>query len=70
VPTEQITIFATVQVPVIHPVFAAKALVTVDHVTRGRAGLKSSPAGISFKQELPFFIDRVVPLLRRAGLRQ
>jgi hypothetical protein len=32
--------------------------------------LKSSPAGISFKQELPFFIDRVVPLLRRTGLRQ
>jgi dimethylsulfone monooxygenase len=37
--TEQITIFATVHVPVVHPVFAAKALVTVDHVSNGRAGL-------------------------------
>jgi dimethylsulfone monooxygenase len=37
--TEQITIFSTVHVPVVHPVFAAKALVTVDHVSGGRAGL-------------------------------
>jgi dimethylsulfone monooxygenase len=37
--TEQITIFATVHVPIVHPVFAAKALVTVDHVSGGRAGL-------------------------------
>ena len=37
--TEQITIFSTVHVPVMHPVFAAKALVTVDHVSGGQAGL-------------------------------
>jgi dimethylsulfone monooxygenase len=37
--TEQITIFSTVHVPVVHPVFAAKALVTVDHASGGRAGL-------------------------------
>ena len=37
--TEQITIFFTVHVPVVHPVFAAKALVTVDHVSGSRAGL-------------------------------
>ena len=37
--TEQITIFSTVHVPIVHPVFAAKALVTVDHVSGGRAGL-------------------------------
>jgi dimethylsulfone monooxygenase len=37
--TERLTIFSTVHVPVVHPVFAAKALVTIDHVSRGRAGL-------------------------------
>jgi dimethylsulfone monooxygenase len=37
--TDEITIFSTVHVPVVHPVFAAKALVTVDHVSGGRAGL-------------------------------
>ena len=25
---------------------------------------------VNFKNELPFFIDRVLPLLRQAGLRQ
>jgi FMNH2-dependent dimethyl sulfone monooxygenase len=37
--TRHIAIFATVHVPLFHPVFAAKALTTVDHVSRGRAGL-------------------------------
>jgi len=37
--TEHIALFATVHVPMVHPVFAAKALVTVDHVSGGRAGL-------------------------------
>jgi dimethylsulfone monooxygenase len=37
--TEQIVIFSTVHVPIVHPVFAAKALVTVDHASGGRAGL-------------------------------
>jgi alkanesulfonate monooxygenase SsuD/methylene tetrahydromethanopterin reductase-like flavin-dependent oxidoreductase (luciferase family) len=37
--TRHIAIFATVHVPLVHPVFAAKALMTVDHVSRGRAGL-------------------------------
>jgi FMNH2-dependent dimethyl sulfone monooxygenase len=37
--TRNIAIFATVHVPLVHPVFAAKALMTVDHVSRGRAGL-------------------------------
>jgi dimethylsulfone monooxygenase len=37
--TRNIAIFATVHVPLVHPVFAAKALTTVDHVSRGRAGL-------------------------------
>ncbi len=37
--TERIAIFSTVHVPMIHPVYAAKALSTVDHVSNGRAGL-------------------------------
>jgi alkanesulfonate monooxygenase SsuD/methylene tetrahydromethanopterin reductase-like flavin-dependent oxidoreductase (luciferase family) len=37
--TRSIAIFSTVHVPLVHPVFAAKALMTIDHVSRGRAGL-------------------------------
>lgn len=37
--TERIAIFSTVHVPLVHPVFAAKALSTIDHVSHGRACL-------------------------------
>jgi alkanesulfonate monooxygenase SsuD/methylene tetrahydromethanopterin reductase-like flavin-dependent oxidoreductase (luciferase family) len=37
--TRRITIFSTVHVPLVHPVYAAKALATVDHIGNGRAGL-------------------------------
>ncbi len=37
--TKRIAIFSTVHVPLVHPVFAAKALATIDHVSHGRAGL-------------------------------
>jgi dimethylsulfone monooxygenase len=37
--TERIAVFSTVHVPMVHPVFAAKALATIDHASRGRAGL-------------------------------
>jgi dimethylsulfone monooxygenase len=37
--TERIALFATVHVPMVHPVFAAKALATVDHASNGRAGI-------------------------------
>lgn len=37
--TRHIAIFSTVHVPLMHPVFAAKAIATIDHVARGRAGL-------------------------------
>ena len=37
--TERIAIFSTVHVPLVHPVFAAKAIATIDHVSSGRAGL-------------------------------
>ena len=37
--TEHACIFCTVHVALIHPVFAAKAVSTIDHVSGGRAGL-------------------------------
>ena len=37
--THDITTFATVHVPLINPAFAAKAVVSADHVGRGRFGL-------------------------------
>jgi alkanesulfonate monooxygenase SsuD/methylene tetrahydromethanopterin reductase-like flavin-dependent oxidoreductase (luciferase family) len=37
--TERIALFATVHVPMVHPVHAAKALATIDHASAGRAGL-------------------------------
>jgi alkanesulfonate monooxygenase SsuD/methylene tetrahydromethanopterin reductase-like flavin-dependent oxidoreductase (luciferase family) len=37
--TTNIGVFSTVHVPLVHPIFAAKALSTVDHISDGRAGL-------------------------------
>ena len=37
--TQRIALFSTVHVPMVHPVFAAKALATVDHASGGRAGV-------------------------------
>ena len=37
--TRNIALFSTVHVPMVHPVFAAKALTTIDHASNGRAGL-------------------------------
>lgn len=37
--TTRIGLFATVHVPLVHPLYAAKALATVDHISGGRAGL-------------------------------
>ena len=37
--TKNIALFSTVHVPMIHPVYAAKALATVDHASNGRAGI-------------------------------
>jgi dimethylsulfone monooxygenase len=37
--TRRLVIFSTVHAPLVHPVFAAKALTTIDHVSHGRAGL-------------------------------
>jgi len=37
--TQRTAVLATVHVPMLHPVYAAKALATLDHVANGRAGL-------------------------------
>jgi len=37
--TQRIALFSTVHVPMVHPVFAAKALATIDHASNGRSGL-------------------------------
>jgi alkanesulfonate monooxygenase SsuD/methylene tetrahydromethanopterin reductase-like flavin-dependent oxidoreductase (luciferase family) len=37
--TDNITVFGTVHAPLLHPVIAAKQMVTVDHIGRGRFGL-------------------------------
>jgi dimethylsulfone monooxygenase len=37
--TKRIGVFVTAHVPIITPAFAAKAISTIDHVTRGRVGL-------------------------------
>ncbi len=37
--TREIALFMTVHVPLVHPLHAAKALATVDHISGGRAGL-------------------------------
>ena len=37
--TKNIALFSTVHVPMVHPVFAAKALATIDQASHGRAGL-------------------------------
>ncbi len=37
--TSRIGLFMTVHVPLVHPLYAAKALATVDHISHGRAGL-------------------------------
>jgi alkanesulfonate monooxygenase SsuD/methylene tetrahydromethanopterin reductase-like flavin-dependent oxidoreductase (luciferase family) len=37
--TGQIGLFMTVHVPLVHPLYAAKSLATVDHISQGRAGL-------------------------------
>src|SRR5271154_1882397 len=37
--TKDVVVFATVHVPLVNPIFAAKSCVTADHVGRGRFGL-------------------------------
>ena len=37
--TKRINAFGTVHAPMVHPIFAAKQMITIDHISRGRFGL-------------------------------
>ena len=37
--TERLTVFGTVHAPLVHPIYAAKQMVTADHIGEGRFGL-------------------------------
>lgn len=56
--TERIGLFSTVHVPMVHPVFAAKAWATVDHASNGRAGL-NIVAGWNPDEFAMFGLERV-----------
>jgi alkanesulfonate monooxygenase SsuD/methylene tetrahydromethanopterin reductase-like flavin-dependent oxidoreductase (luciferase family) len=51
--TKRVMSFATVQVPVIHPVMAAKMIVTADHVSGGRMGVNITAGW--FEEEFAMF---------------
>ncbi|WP_100811520.1 MULTISPECIES: LLM class flavin-dependent oxidoreductase [unclassified Microbacterium] len=51
--TKSARIFATVSMPIVHPVIAAKQLATIDHVTGGRAGV--NVLGGWYRPEMPMF---------------
>ena len=38
---KNISLFATIHVPLVHPLMAAKCMTTVDHASHGRAGQRS-----------------------------
>ncbi|WP_435170707.1 LLM class flavin-dependent oxidoreductase [Falsirhodobacter sp. 1013] len=56
--TKNIALFSTVHVPMVHPVFAAKALATVDQASNGRAGL-NVVAGWNPEEFALFGLDKV-----------
>lgn len=56
--TERIGLFSTVHVPMVHPLFAAKAWATVDHASGGRAGL-NIVAGWNPDEFAMFGLERV-----------
>ena len=64
--TEHIAILSTVHVPMVHPVFAAKAWATVDHASNGRAGL-NIVAGWNPDEFAMFGLDRVDAPYDQAG---
>lgn len=64
--TERIGLFSTVHVPMVHPVFATKALATVDHASNGRAGL-NIVAGWNPDEFAIFGIDKADAPYDQAG---
>ena len=54
-----------------HPLIGRPEKIVDELVRLQSAGIDGVTLSfVNFKNELPFFIDRVLPLLRQAGLRQ
>jgi dimethylsulfone monooxygenase len=64
--TEKIGLFSTVHVPMVHPVYAAKAWATVDHASGGRAGL-NIVAGWNPDEFAIFGLERVAAPYEQAA---
>ena len=64
--TERIGLFSTVHVPTVHPVFAAKALATIDHASNGRAGV-NIVAGWNPDEFAMFGVERAATPYEQAG---
>lgn len=58
--TKRIAIFATAQVPIVHPAYAARAISSIDHISHGRAGL-NIVCGWNEKDFAMFSADDVGP---------
>ena len=57
--TRGIAVFVTVHVPLVHPVFAAKSVATIDHISHGRVGL-NMVCGCN-KEEFDMFGADLIP---------
>jgi len=57
--TKSITVFTTIHVPFMHPVFAAKQVVTADHIGEGRLGLNVVSGGV--REEFALFGVPMLP---------
>ena len=54
-----------------HPLIGSPARIADELVRLSGMGIDGVTLSfVNFKDELPFFIDRVLPLLRQAGLRK
>ncbi|WP_311269503.1 LLM class flavin-dependent oxidoreductase [Sphingobium sp. WCS2017Hpa-17] len=51
--TTRLMTIATIHLPMVHPVFAAKAVATIDHVSRGRSGINMVMGW--YRQEMGMF---------------
>lgn len=51
--TERLMTIVTIHLPMVHPVFAAKAVATIDHVSRGRSGINMVMGW--YKEEMGMF---------------
>ena len=53
-----------------YPLVGTPAFIAEEMVKIARAGFAGTTVSfVNFKNELPYFIDHVLPLLREAGLR-